>query len=409
MPNFSYQARDHSGQISTGTLVADSIAEAGRLIRGEGKFIVKLAESRSGAASASTDVPMKHHYRNIKRDEVIHFSHQMSVMIDTGVTLGEALDSISDQTTNEHFKAVLADVNSQVQAGQAFSVALESHSKVFPNLMISLLKASEASGTMGQMLERISAYLTKERNTLKSVRGAMIYPIVMMIMAFSVTIFLLAFVLPRFSKIFANRGAALPMPTRLLLGISDFLVNYWYVPTGLVVLLIGTVIYLRTQAWGRKFLDGIKLNMPLLGNMFRQLYITRATRTMGTMIAAGVPMLDMISITRDVTRNSHFEELWDDVDSQLREGVQLSTALFESPLIPGPVSRMIHSGEKAGRLGMVMEKIAEFTEHDFDEAVKRTTEFIEPAMVGFMGALIGFVAISLLLPIFSVGRVMAGG
>ena len=409
MPNFSYQARDNAGQMCSGVLTADSVAEAGRMIRGEGKFIVKIQEARANVSQDdSPTVSMKTHYRNIKRDEVIHFTHQMSVMIDTGVTLGEALESISQQTSNEHFKAVLTDVSDRVQAGQQFSAALEQHGKIFPNLMVSLLKASEASGTMGQMLERISEYLTKERNTIKSVRGAMVYPVIMMLMASGVTIFLLTFVLPRFGKIYANRGAMLPAPTRLLLGVSEFLTNFWYIPVGVIVTLIGLLVYMQTQDWGRRAIDWVKLNVPLIGNMFRQLYITRATRTMGTMISAGVPMLDMVAITRDVTRNKHFEDLWDAVDGQLREGVQLSNALFESPLIPPSVSRMIHSGEQAGRLGQVMEKIAAFTEHDFDEAVKRTTEFIEPAMVAFMGGLIGFVAISLLLPIFSVGQVMAG-
>jgi type IV pilus assembly protein PilC len=153
----------------------------------------------------------------------------------------------------------------------------------------------------------------------------------------------------------------------------------------------------------------LKLNLPLLGPLFNQLYITRAMQTMGTMIAAGVPMLEMVSITRRVTQNACYQGLWDRVDEKLRHGAQLSDPLFESSLIPPSISRMIHSGEKSGRLGMVMQRIAEFTESDFDESVKRTTQFIEPVMVCVMGLVIGGVAISLLLPIFSVGRVMAGG
>ncbi len=406
MPSFAYQARDATGQICSGVLSAATASDASQQIRAEGKFVVKLNETR---AAAQAEQGHAIQYRRIKRDDVIHFTHQMSVMIDTGVTLGEALESICEQTPNEDFKAVLEDVNERVQSGQPFSVSLEQHPKVFPKLMISLLRASEASGTMGEMLERVSAYLTKERNTIKSVRGAMIYPVIMMLVAGAVTVFLLTFVLPRFGKIYANRGAMLPAPTRLLLGASEVLTTFWYAWVGGAVTLVGSFMYFRRQEFGRHVIDKLKINAPVIGGMFQQLYITRATRTMGTMISAGVPMLDMIAITRDVTNNIHYEELWDEVDTQLQQGVQLSAALFESPLIPNSVSRMIHSGEKAGRLGMVMDKIAEFTEHDFDEAVKRTTEFIEPAMVAFMGALIGFVAISLLLPIFSVGRVMAGG
>jgi len=408
MTTFAYTARDSSGQLINGTLEAMDVNDASKQLRGEGKYIVKLDEADVNTM-AHQNVTFEERYRRIKRDDVIYFAHQMSIMIETGVTLGEALESVAEQTTNEHFAAVVRDVSDTVQGGQPFSAALARHRKVFPPLMISLLKASEASGTMGAMLERISEYLTKERNTMKSVRGAMIYPIIMTLVAMSVTIFLLAFVLPRFGKIYANRGAVLPAPTRILLFVSEMVTVYWYVWVGLAAAFVGGLVYMRTQEWGRKAIDWLKLKTPIIGPMFNQLYLTRAMRTMGTMISSGVPMLDMIAIVRDVTNNIYYEELWQKVDEQLRQGVQLSNAFFESPLIPSSISRMVHSGEKAGRLGVVMDRIAGFTEHDFDEAVKRTTEFIEPAMVAFMGLLIGFVAISLLLPIFSVGRVMAGG
>ena len=408
MTTFAYTARDDRGQLINGTLEAMDKTDAGKQLRGEGKYIVKLAETNAGQAAAQ-NVTFEERYRRIKRDDVIYFAHQMSVMIETGVTLGEALESIAEQTTNEHFAAVVKDVSEAVQGGQPFSDAMARHRKVFPPLMISLIKASEASGTMGPMLERISEYLTKERNTMKSVRGAMTYPIIMTVVAMSVTVFLLAFVLPRFGKIYMNRGAVLPAPTRMLLFISEMVTTYWYVWVGLAAAFIGGTVYARKQPWGKRGIDWLKLHTPIVGTMFNQLYLTRAMRTMGTMISSGVPMLDMITIVKDVTNNTYYEELWQEVDEQLRQGVQLSNAFFESPLIPSSISRMVHSGEKAGRLGVVMDRIAGFTEHDFDEAVKRTTEFIEPAMVAFMGILIGFVAISLLLPIFSVGRVMAGG
>ena len=407
MSTFAYTARDSAGQLINGTLEAMDVDEASRQLRTEGKFIVRLKEA-GPAGAEPRPLTLEQRYRHVRRDDVIHFAHQMSVMVETGVALGEALESIAEQTTNEHFAAVVRDVTEAVQGGTSFSSALARHGRVFPPLMVSLLRAAEASGTMGAMLERISAYLTKERNTIRSVRGAMAYPVVMMVVALAVTIFLLAFVLPRFGTIYANRGAVLPAPTRLLLGLSELITGYWYVWVALIAAGVVGLLYARTRPGGRRALDWLKLNAPVVGPMFRQLYITRATRTMGTMINAGVPMLDMIAITRDVTRNVYFEHLWDHVDEQLRQGVQLSRAFFQSDLVPSPISRMIHSGEKAGRLGLVMERIAAFTEHDFDESVKRTTQFIEPAMVVIMGVVIGFVAISLLLPIFSVGRVMAG-
>lgn len=407
MTRFAYQARDSAGELIRGVLEAASETQAGQMLRAEGKYPIRFTKAAVDESDESDKPSLRACYRRIKRDEVIHLSHQMAVMIETGVTLGEALESIAEQSSNLHFKVVMEDVSNTVQSGVSFSTALARHSAVFPPLMISMLKASEASGTMGSMLERISEYLTKERNTLRAIKGAMMYPMIMFSFAVGVTIFLLAFVLPRFSSIYQNRGAVLPPPTRLLMWLSQMTTTYWYIWLGIAVAVaVGCSLYFR-QPSGRHTLDWIKLRTPLTGRLMNQLYVTRAMRTMGTMISAGVPMLDMIAIVREVTNNYFYEKLWTHVDGQLRQGIQLSQALFESDLIPAPVVRMIHSGEKAGRLGTVMDRVAGFTEHDFDESVKRMTQFIEPAMIAFMGGLIGFVAISLLLPIFSVGRVMS--
>jgi type IV pilus assembly protein PilC len=408
MTRFAYQARDTTGELIRGILEAQTISDVGRQLRAEGKFVVRIGPAPSEETEPG-HVSLHERHRGVKRDDVIHFTHQLSVMIETGVTLGEALESIADQTANEHFRAVLEDVSQAVHAGQSFSSALGRHPKVFPVLLISLVQASEASGTMGQMLERVCTYLTKERHTARSVRGAMIYPVIMMIVAAAVTVFLLAFVLPRFSKIYISRGTMLPPPTQMLLWMSEMTTTYWYVWLSLAAAGIGAALWLRRTPGGRRALDWAKLHAPVLGPMMTQLYVTRAMRTMGTMIGAGVPMLDMIAITRNVTNNTYYEQLWDRVDEQLRQGSQLSQTLNQGTLIPPSIVRMIHSGEKAGRLGAVMERVADFTEHDFDESVKRTTELIEPILITVMGCIIGFVAISLLLPIFSVGRVMAGG
>jgi type IV pilus assembly protein PilC len=230
----------------------------------------------------------------------------------------------------------------------------------------------------------------------------------MLVMAVSVTIFLLAFVLPKFAGIYASRGAALPAPTRLLLAISEGLIGYWYLWTLLAIVVGGVVMMLPRVDAGRRFLDYLKLNVPLAKQLFTQLYITRATRTMGTMIAAGVTMLDMIDIVKQVTNNIYYQDLWDEVDDRLRQGSQLSDPLFASPLFPRTIAQMIYSGEKSGQLGKVLARISDFTEAEFDQTVKNTTQFIEPLMVGVMGTIIGFIAISLLLPIFSVGNVVAG-
>lgn len=409
MARYTYQARTSHGELTSGSVQAATLDEAGRIVRGEGKFIVKLGLAPADAPGGEDGAASRPRTGGkIKRAEVIFFTHQMSVMIQTGVPLSEALDCAAQQAGNPAFRAVLEDVAGIVQGGGEFSVALRKHPRVFPNVMTSLIRASEISGTMGVMLERISGYLTKEQATAKHIKSALMYPCFMMTMAVGVTIFLLAFVLPKFAKIYDSRGAALPAPTRLLLAISHGLVAYWWLWLGGAIFLgVGGYFFAKSPV-GRRSFDYLKLHAPVFKHLFTGLYVSRACRTMGTMTAAGVSMLDMIGIVKEVTNNVYYHDLWDKVDERLRQGSQLSETLFSSPLIPRSVGQMIFSGEKSGRLAIVLSKVAEFTEEEFDRAVKTTTQFIEPVMVATMGLIIGFVAISLLLPIFSVGKVVAG-
>ncbi|MEM8737210.1 MAG: type II secretion system F family protein [Planctomycetota bacterium] len=407
MPDYSYKVRTIHGDLNTGLITAASAADAGGKLRADGMFIIKIEAARSGSRKGKSLNRMMNRKR-VPKPLVIAFAHQLAVMVDTGVPISEALNCIAEQCEAPEFKLILEDVADQVEAGCELSHALGRHSKIFPPIMISLVRASEISGTMGAMLDRVSGYLGKEYQTYRKIKGALTYPAVMLVMVVLVTVGLLVWILPRFAEIFASKGAALPVPTQLLMFMSNALISYWpFWIIGLVCFAVSTGFIIQTR-FGRRLLDRAKLTLPLFGALFSKLYVTRSARTMGTMISAGVPVLDMISIVRDVTRNAFYEELWDDVDARLRRGAQLSDALFESPLIPRSVAQMIFAGEKSGRLGQTMEKIAAFTEEEFDEQVKTTTNLIEPAMVTLMGGIVGFVAIALLLPIFSVSTVAAG-
>ncbi|MCX5661755.1 MAG: type II secretion system F family protein [Planctomycetota bacterium] len=416
MATFQYSARDGRGTPANGFISAASLDEAGRMLRGEGKFIIKIAAVRDAEAAAGQATPGAaapsagfSFGTGIRRSEVILFAQQLAVMIETGVPISEALDCASTQSANPKFQAVLKDVAVHVQGGGELSVALRRHPRVFPVVMVSLIRASEVSGTMGVMLDRVARYMAKEQQTLKQARGAMMYPCFMVLMALSVTGFLMAFVLPRFASIYESRQQVLPAPTRLLMAVSTGLSAYWYIwVPSVVAIVVTTWLFARTPA-GRRTIDYLKLNAPVVKTIFLQLYIARAARTMGTMINSGVPMLDMVPVVKRVTNNIYFEELWDEVDERLRQGSQLSEPLFASKLVPRSITQMIFSGEKSGRLGQVLTRVADFTEEEFELSVKTATQFIEPVMIGVMGAIIGFVAISLLLPIFSVGKVVASG
>lgn len=407
MGQYQYKARDNQGQIATGVLQAPSPAEAAGMLRAEGKFVVSLQAAVAGMAQSedrSSDLPSKR--TRVPRKEVISFTHQLAVMIDTGVPISEALHCIHQQTEHPKFRAVLEHVTDHVQAGGELSVALHRYPKTFPTIMTSLVQASEMSGTMGPMLERISTYLAKEYQTMRKVRGAMVYPLVMLVMVVLVTTFLLTFVLPRFTKVYQAKGAALPAPTQILIELSNLLIHDWYFwILGLALLVVGGWKFIQTRS-GTRCVDYLKLKTPIIGSLMSKIFLARTCRTMGTMLAAGVPMLDMIANIRMITRNVYYEQLWDDVDHRLKRGTQLSQALLESPLIPRSVGQMILAGEKGGRLCRVMDKIAHYTDEELDDQIRTTTQLIEPAMIIIMGSIVGFVAISLLLPIFEMSRVV---
>jgi type IV pilus assembly protein PilC len=408
---FSYQARDQRGQTVNGFVSALTLADATKSLRAEGKYIVDIKPARAGATTAdptARDVPLTvGRNSSVNREELIYFTMQLSVMVDTGVPLSDALMSLSEQTFSDTFMAVVKSIVQDVTGGKDFSSTLEHFPRVFPKYYISLVRASELSGTMGGMLRKLADYLVSQRETAKKVKGALIYPGFMMIMSVSVTIFLLTCILPKFTAIFASRKAALPLPTRVLMGISHSLMFYWYFwIVGAAILLVGGGLFFRTPT-GRRCADYIKLHVPIFGPMFQKMYLSRGLSTMGTMITSGVQMLDCLAIVKEVSENSYFQELWEEVRLKVQNGAQLSEPLLKSPLIPKSVAQMIHSGEKTGELPNVLSRLSAYMEEDLKTAIKTATQFIEPVMIGVMGILIGGVAIAMLMPIMTISKVMA--
>ncbi|HUO08485.1 MAG TPA: type II secretion system F family protein [Phycisphaerae bacterium] len=414
---FSYQARDERGQVVNGFISALTLSDATKALRSEGKYIVDIKPARAGAVAedpaggGSGATPLAPisvgKGTNVKREELIFFTMQLSVMVDTGVPLSDALTSLSEQTFSDTFIAVLKAIVHDVTGGKDFSATLEKFPRIFPKYYVSLVRASEVSGTMGVMLRKLADYLASQRETAKKVTGALIYPGFMMIMSIAVTLFLLTAVLPKFTSIFASRKAALPVPTQVLMAISHSLLGYWYYwIVGAVILFTSFTMFVRT-ATGQRTMDYVKLNIPIFGPMFHKLYLSRALSTMGTMISSGVQMLDSLAIVKEVAGNYYYQQLWEDVRLKVQNGQQLSEPLLKSTLIPKSVSQMISSGEKTGELPNVLNRISAYMEEDLKTAIKTATQFIEPVMIGVMGILIGGVAIAMLMPILTISRVMA--
>jgi len=342
------------------------------------------------------------------KKDILSFTKQLSVMIKAGISLQESLESIGSENKNEKFKKVILDLKQRIEAGESFSQALREHSEVFSNLYINMVGAAEVSGSLSGMLEKLSAYLDQEAETRSQVRGAMVYPIIIAVMAVCVTVFLLTFVLPRFTAIFKGKEHLLPKPTLLLMGTSAFLRHYWFfVVPAIGGAIAGFLYFIRTEV-GRYWWDQTKLRLPLLKILCRNLYITRSLHTMGVLVRAGVPILNTILITAQIAGNTLYKDMWLAVHEDIRQGGKIATSLRRFTLMPVNVVQMIKSGEDSGTLSEVLRDVSDFYARELKTVIKTVTSMIEPIMIVVMGLLVGFIAMSIILPIFKMSSAVMG-
>lgn len=404
MPTYRYESKSPGGKVTSGVLAAANLAAAAQVLRQRGELIVSLTpgeerSKKSGLMNISIS------FGPSSRD-VLNFTTQLAVMIRAGISIRSAIEGICEQTENPRFKAMLTQIKKDVESGKNFSDALTRYPKVFSPLYINMVKASELSGGFSRMLDRIAGYLGQQIETASMVKGAMIYPGIIGGLAVCVTIFLLTWVLPRFLVIFKGKEEALPAPTKLLMALSTFMTNYWYVIiAGLVAGIWGFVLLLRTD-WGRLWWDKTKLSVPLFKKMFRALYISRGLHTMGQLINAGVPMLDTIAITAEISGNALYKRMWKAVYSAVKQGKKISLPLQRSPLLPRAVVQMVSAGEESGKLGEVLDEVSEFYAKELRNVIKAVTSMIEPLMIVLMGSVVGFIAMSIILPIFKLSSIV---
>ncbi len=348
----------------------------------------------------------------VKHAELILFTTELSVMLDSGVVLSDALDAIVEQADNDKFKMIITDLAETVKRGETFSEALTAYPKAFNTMFISMVKASEASGRMVDMLQVLSGYLDFECETRKRIKGALTYPFIMALMAVAATGTLMFFVLPRFMSIYEARGAALPKITRILVGFSSILGDFQAMTAIItVVIMVSTALYYFARTvTGRWVIDSLKIHTPVIGTMFVDMVITRSMRIMATMINTGVQLLDAIHVVEESCENYYFQRLWASTDEKIRDGYQLSESILVSPgaeLIAPGIIQMLRAGEKGGKLGEVCDKISVFYEKKLEGSITNVMAMIEPLMITILGAIIGTIAIALLLPVFRISTVIA--
>lgn len=407
MPSYRYQVRTAAGELQVGVLASDNVATAAAVLRNQGYRVVSVNPIVTAANSGGLMEKLSElNAGKPKQRHVLDFTTQLAVMVRAGINLRAALDGIAEQTDHPRFKKIILGVKTDVEAGKQFSEALARHPKLFGPLYINMVRASEMSGSFAKMLDRIAGYIGQEIETRKMVVGASIYPGVIGTMAVAVTIFLLTFVLPKFAMVFKGKEDVLPWATKFLMSLSDFMVANWYFVVGGLVAIVGGLFALNKTEVGGFFFDRLRLTIPVVKSMFRALYISRSLQTMGQLINAGVPMLDTLAITGDVSGNRLYKSMWRSVYTSVKQGRKIAAPMSKTTLLPQAVVQMISAGEESGKLGEVLDEISSYYARLLKERIKAVTSMIEPIMIILMGSVVGFIAMAIILPIFKMSSIV---
>ncbi len=406
MGTYKYKARDRIGELVTGKL--DGEDEAGIIANLDrlGYTVVEIA--LQGAVPFSLKGFIER-FKSIDKQEVNIFTRQLATLVRAGMPLAPGLTTICDQTVNKKFKAVLEDVQAAVQRGTSFSEALSQHPKVFSELFISMVQVGETGGMLDMALDRLSILGIQEQETASRIKSALVYPVVLVVIALIVVNFMIVGVLPKFVMVFSSSGAKLPLPTQIVLGISWVLRKLWYLVAiilGLIVLGIKKYI---SKPEGRFKVHSQLLRLPIFGKLYVKIQISRFARTLSALTTSGITLLQGLTVVEKIISNVAIRRAIQNIRVSITEGRPLAEQFKASGFFTPMVVQMIAIGEKTGKLDQMLEEIAAFYEPEIEYTVKNLTTLLEPIMLLAMGIMVGFIALSVLLPIFKLMKVFRPG
>lgn len=397
MPTFAWTGRERDGKSTKGTMEAATEAAVMANLRRQGIQANKVKEAGKGL-NASLNISFLK--PKITTKDIVVFTRQFATMIDAGLPLVQCLDILSSQQDNSTFKEILLKVKEDVESGSTFADALKKHPKAFNELYVNLVAAGEVGGILDTILNRLAVYIEKALKLKKQVKSAMTYPVTIIGIAFVVIAVILVFVIPAFEKIFSDFGGALPLPTQIVINISNFVQNYILLIIGMIVFTIFVVKKIYASEKGRVFIDHWSLKMPVMGILIRKVAVAKFARTLATMISSGVPILDGLDIVRKTAGNRTVEKAVAHVRASISEGKTIAEPLKASGVFPPMVCQMIEVGEQAGALDTMLSKIADFYDDEVDDAVGNLTAMMEPLLMLFLGTTVGGLVIAMYLPIF---------
>jgi type IV pilus assembly protein PilC len=402
MPVYVYRGTNRTGGAVSGEQSASNKAELMNLLRRQQIKVSKLSEK-------GKEFNLPTFKQGVNAKDLAVFTRQFSVMIDAGLPLVQCLEILAGQQENKTFESVLTTTRASVEGGSTLSAAMRQHDKVFDPLYVNLVEAGEAGGILDTILQRLANYIEKNVKLKRAVKSALVYPVAVLGVAAGVITLLLWKVVPIFATLFLGLGVDLPLPTRIVIMLSNFVGSIF----GLMILVVIVGLVIGVKVWhgtpkGRFILDGILLKLPLVGLLLRKIAVARFTRTLGTLISSGVPILEGLDITARTAGNAVIEKALGLVRKALEQGKNLADPLKETNVFPGMVTQMIGVGEQTGAMDAMLQKIADFYEEEVDAAVKDLLAALEPAMIVFLGVVVGGIVISMYLPLFSLIGKLAG-
>ena len=396
MAVYQYKAITPEGKEVTEQLTATNDREVQERIRDKGYYLIEVKEEvvkKSAAEQLSFG-------GKVKSKELSLFCKQFATLLKAGVPVSAGLDILHRQTENKKFKEALESVYTEVQKGSQVSVEMRNHPKVFPALLVNMTESGEMTGNLDNVMDRLALHYEKDAKIEARIKGAMIYPIAISVVAITVVVFLITFVLPTFMQMFAGAGMELPLPTRILLAISDFIRDYWYL---LILIIVGLVILfiriINTES-GRYQFDALKFKVPVVKQSMDKIVTARFTRTLGSLLVSGIPLIDALEMSGSVTGNVVTEGKVNLIAEEVEKGETLGNALRRNPTFGPMVVSMIQIGEESGNIDSMLDKSADFYERELEDAIDRMLRLMEPLLIVFMAVIIGFIVISMALPMF---------
>lgn len=405
MKTFFYTARDVTGRLVSSRVDADSPRAVVEALRNQGFYVVKINEQRR----AVNPLKFVEKLFKIGLKELTIFSRQFSLLLNAGLTLSEAIDTIEDQTQNSSFRDILHQVKIDIQSGVTLTAAMAKHPRAFSRFMVSMVHAGEIGGALDRILERIAVFYEKELELKSKVKAALVYPIVVLTIALGITYFMLTYIVPQFADFYADFSegtAKLPALTRNLIEVSEWVQQYGPYLAGGIVVFVLIFWKFRNSKWGHRILDPVVLRIPIFGALARKVAITRFTRTFGTLTQSGVPIMESLEVAKNTSSNDVVSRAIQYVRERIREGESIHSPMKRTGVFPAIVTNLISVGEEAGNLEEMLYKLSDYYDIEIDSTVRALASIIEPILVIMVGCLVGTVVVGLYLPIFNLVNVI---